>query len=82
MRTFPTEAQFERLSTGATHVPVWGEVLADRDTPVTAFRKLHRGGQGFLLESAEGGERWGRYSFLATEPAAVLDVSSAPMKGE
>ena len=74
MRTFPTEAQFERLSTGATHVPVWGEILADRDTPVTAFRKLHRGGQGFLLESADGGERWGRYSFLATEPAAVLEA--------
>lgn len=74
MRILPTKAQFDRLADGATHVPVWGELLADRDTPVTAFRKLHRGGHGFLLESAEGGERWGRYSFLATDPSAVVEA--------
>lgn len=74
MRILPTTAQFERLAEGATHVPVWGELLADRDTPVTAFRKLHQGGHGFLLESAEGGERWARYSFLATDPAAVVEA--------
>jgi len=56
---------------GFTRIPVVREVVLDGDTPVSAFAKLHRGGYGFLLESLEGGERWARYSFLATEPAAV-----------
>jgi anthranilate synthase component 1 len=45
--------------------------VLDGDTPITAFAKLHRGDYGFLLESLEGGERWARFTFLATEPAAV-----------
>src|SRR4051812_39555661 len=53
-------------------VPVTREVVLDGDTPVTAFAKLHRGRYGFLLESLEGGERWARYTFLATEPREVL----------
>jgi len=56
---------------GFTRVPLVREVVLDGDTPVSAFTKLHRGDFGFLLESLEGGERWARYSFLATEPAAV-----------
>jgi len=74
VRVFPTTEQLVRLAHGATHVPVWGELLADRDTPVTAFRKLHTGGYGFLLESAEGGERWSRFSYIATDPAAVVEA--------
>ena len=61
----------EAARQGFTRVPVVREVVLDGDTPVSAFAKLHRGGYGFLLESLEGGERWARYSFLATEPAAV-----------
>ncbi|MEW6271342.1 MAG: anthranilate synthase component I [Thermodesulfobacteriota bacterium] len=68
----PSRAQFARLAENATHVPVWGELLSDRDTPVSAFRKLHRGAYGGLLESAVGGERWGRYSFIVTDPLARL----------
>jgi anthranilate synthase component I len=52
-------------------VPVTREVVLDGDTPVTAFAKLHRGSYGFLLESLEGGERWARYTFLATDPHEV-----------
>jgi anthranilate synthase component 1 len=52
-------------------VPVTREVLLDGDTAVSAFAKIHRGPWGFLLESLEGGERWARYSFLATEPREV-----------
>lgn len=74
MRILPGTAPFARLCEGATHVPVWGEMLSDRDTPVTAFRKVHRGSHGCLLESAVGGERWGRYSFVVTEPAAVVEA--------
>ena len=53
-------------------VPVIREVVLDGDTPVSAFLKLHRGRYGFLLESLEGGERWARYTFLATDPREVL----------
>jgi anthranilate synthase component 1 len=52
--------------------PVTREVVLDGDTPVTAFAKLHRGRYGFLLESLEGGERWARYTFLATDPREVF----------
>ena len=56
---------------GGGMVPVTRQVVLDGDTPVTAFAKLHRGPYGFLLESLEGGERWARYTFLATEPREV-----------
>ncbi len=62
----------EAARQGYTRVPLVREVVLDGDTPVSAFAKLHRGGYGFLLESLEGGERWARYSFLATEPTAVF----------
>jgi anthranilate synthase component I len=52
-------------------VPVTRQVVLDGDTPVTAFAKLHQGPYGFLLESLEGGERWARYTFLATAPREV-----------
>ena len=57
---------------GHTRVPFTRAVVLDADTPVSAFAKVHRGEFGFLLESLEGGERWARYSFLATEPSAVF----------
>jgi anthranilate synthase component 1 len=61
----------ERARSGAGMVPVTRQVVLDGDTPVTAFTKLHRGRYGFLLESLEGGERWARYTFLATDPREV-----------
>ena len=53
-------------------IPVTRQVVLDGETPVTAFAKLHRGPFGFLLESLEGGERWARYTFLATDPQEVF----------
>ena len=54
---------------GARLVPVWRDVLFDRDTAVSAFAKIRRAPFGFLLESAPaGGETWSRYTFLGTEP--------------
>jgi anthranilate synthase component 1 len=64
------DAFVERARQGGM-VPVTHEVLLDGDTPVSAFAKLHRGPYGFLLESLEGGERWARYTFLATDPTEV-----------
>ncbi len=68
-------SSFERFAAQARLggiVPVTRQVVLDGDTPVTAFAKLHRGRWGFLLESLEGGERWARYTFLATEPREVF----------
>src|SRR3954467_10991283 len=69
----------DRARTGGM-VPVTRQVVLDGDTPVTAFAKLHRGAFGFLLESLEGGERWARYSFLATEPATVFEYRADGMR--
>ena len=58
----------------ATLVPVWREIPADLETPVSAYLKLARGRYGYLLESVEGGERLGRYSFVGGDPYLVLRV--------
>ena len=49
---------------GYTRVPVVREVLADLDTPLSAYRKLASGPYTYLFESVQGGERWGRYSII------------------
>jgi anthranilate synthase component 1 len=64
--------RFVAQARGGGMIPVTRAVVLDGDTPVTAFAKLHRGAYGFLLESLEGGERWARYTFLATEPREVF----------
>src|SRR5213594_2196307 len=55
-------------------VPVVRERLADLETPVSAFAKLRPLGGAFLLESVEGGERMGRYSFIGVLPRAALTL--------
>ena len=51
---------------------VYREVLADSDTPVSAYAKLGRGPYSFLLESVVGGEKWAAYSFVGVKPRAVI----------
>jgi anthranilate synthase component 1 len=70
--TFPTLEEFRSLARGGKLVPVYREVFADHDTPVSAFRKIDDGPYGFLLESVEGGEKWGRYSLLGSRPSVVF----------
>src|SRR6185369_9063879 len=70
----PERGEFLALAGQGNLIPVCRQILADLETPVSAFLKIHRGRYGFLLESVQGGERWGRYSFLGTEPASVLSV--------
>ena len=53
-------------------MPVWCEVVADTLTPVTCFANVVGEEDGFLFESVEGGERWGRYSFVGRRPLATL----------
>src|SRR6266850_951011 len=57
-------------------VPVVRERLADLETPVSAFAKLRPLGGAFLLESVEGGERMGRYSFIGVLPRTTLRAAS------
>ena len=74
----PSRDDFRSLARDHTVVPVWREVLADLETPVSAFAKLvgadAAGPAGFLLESVEHAERWGRFSFLGRDPACTLVV--------
>ena len=67
----PTLAALKRLKNKGNLAPVWREIKADLDTPVSAYLKIARGKYSFLLESVEGGERLARYSFLGTEPSRV-----------
>jgi len=72
--TTPSRDDFRALAADHTVVPVWREVLADLETPVSAYCKLVGDGEGFLLESVEHGERWGRFSFIGRDPALTLIV--------
>ena len=67
--------RFRELARDSRLVPVWTELLFDVDTAVTAYARLARPPCGFLLESVVGGERWARYSFLGTDPAAAWRLS-------
>jgi anthranilate synthase component 1 len=70
----PDRATFEALAASWPLVPVWTELLADVSTPVGVFPALAGDGPGILLESVERSERWGRYSFVAGDPAAGVTV--------
>ncbi|MEY4339617.1 MAG: anthranilate synthase component [Actinomycetota bacterium] len=74
LRIKPDRDEFHRLAAQHTVVPVWTELLADLETPVSAFLKLVGSGDGFLLESVEHGERWSRYSFIGHTPVATFEL--------
>ncbi|MGH2609359.1 MAG: anthranilate synthase component I family protein, partial [Tepidiformaceae bacterium] len=63
-------------------VPVYREVIADMETPVSAYLKVARGEYSFLLESVEGGERLARFSFIGTQPYRVLRTGDNAEAGE
>ncbi len=69
---YPNLEKFIELSGKGNTIPVYRDILADTDTPVSAFMKISTGGNAFLFESVEGGEKWGRYSILGTNPRMVL----------
>ena len=72
MRLHPDPERFLELAARHTVVPVWTEVLADLETPVSAFMKLVGDDPGFVFESVEHGERWSRFSFIGRDPVATL----------
>jgi len=68
----PSFSEFKQKLKEGNIIPVWTEIIADFDTPVSALKKIERGKYAFLLESVEGGEKWGRFSFLGTEPSVIF----------
>ena len=73
----PSLGEVRKMVARGNIVPVYREVRADLETPVSAFLKVARGEYSFLLESAEGGERVGRYSFIGAEPYRVVSFEHA-----
>ena len=72
MQVRPDRETFDALAAEWPLVPVWAELLSDVSTPVGLFPSLAGDGPGLLLESVERSERWGRYSFVAGDPAATI----------
>ncbi len=71
---YPTLEEVKNSKGQGNVVPVYREIVADLETPVSAFLKINKGGYSFLLESVEGGERLARYSFIGTDPYKVLET--------
>jgi anthranilate synthase component I len=71
---YPVFDQFKKFAGQGNLIPVSREILADIDTPVSALMKLGAKSYVFLLESVEGGEKWGRYTFLGSDPRVIFRV--------
>lgn len=71
-----TPEHFSELAQqGYNRIPVMREVLADLETPLSCYLKLARGPYSYLLESVQGGEKWGRYSLIGLPAQTVLKIS-------
>ena len=77
----PDLQTFEKLATEAKLIPVYREIVADLDTPLTIFAKVaSTDSHAFLFESLEGGEKWGRYSFIGFDPLMTFTSSQEQME--
>ena len=70
----PDFTAFQEMAKQGNLIPVYREILGDLETPVAAYKKLRGQGCSFLLESVEGGEKWGRFSFLGLNPSLMFQV--------
>src|SRR5215510_8567799 len=68
----PSLEQFRKLAERGNLIPVTRRLLADIETPLSAYRKIRGQDESFLFESVEGGEHLGRYSFVGCNPRAVI----------
>lgn len=64
--------EFRAYAKQGNLIPLFREILADHDTPVSAFAKIDHGPSAYLLESIQGGEKWARYSFLGSGSPLVI----------
>lgn len=78
----PGREEFGRLAASHSVVPVWRELLADLTTPVALFTRCVGDGNGFLLESVDRGETWGRWSFIGLNPSLTLTLSDGSLTSE
>ena len=74
MTVLPNRREFKEKAGQGNLIPVYTEVYADLETPVSAYLKLRRGENTFLLESVEGGTQVGRYSFLGRDPSVIFEA--------
>ncbi len=75
LQTFPDQERYDQLARDYAVVPVCMEVLADTETPVSLLQRFYQRGRPlFLFESVEGGERWGRYSFMGVSARTKIDI--------
>jgi anthranilate synthase component 1 len=74
MTVLPSRENFKTKAGEGNLIPVYTEVYADLETPVSAYLKLRRGDNTFLLESVEGGTQVGRYSFLGRDPGIIFEA--------
>lgn len=75
LKLYPEKKEFLKLTERGNLIPVCLDILADTETPLSALAKIYDGkGPVFLLESVEGGERWGRYSFLGLSSRCTVRV--------
>ncbi|TVR47751.1 MAG: anthranilate synthase component I, partial [Puniceicoccaceae bacterium] len=72
MQIFPDAPTFAKLAREGNVIPVYADLMADLETPVSAYAKLASHGPAFLLESIEGGERLSRYSFIGCRPRRIF----------
>jgi anthranilate synthase component 1 len=72
MQVHPTRKEFLELSRKGNVIPVYVDLMADFETPVSAYAKLRAHGPAYLLESVEGGERLSRYSFIGCRPRKIF----------
>jgi anthranilate synthase component 1 len=72
---YPNEKNFKEFAKAGGMVPVYREILADTETPVSVFMKLEEASGGrdaFIFESVEKGEKWGRFSFIGASPIKII----------
>src|SRR3954470_18054138 len=80
MAHYPDFATFTKLAGTAEYVPVYRRLLSDVLTPVSAFHKIDDDGSACLFASVIGGEKVGRYSFLAAEPFMQIEASGTSVE--
>ena len=83
MPDIPLKLSLEEFRSRAAEgnlVPVYAEMAADYETPLSAFNKISDGKHAFLLESAEHADQVGRYSFVGSKPRAVIEARGTAVK--
>jgi anthranilate synthase component 1 len=73
VRISPTQDEFRALARRGNLIPVWTELIADAESPVSAFQKIDDGGYAFLFESVEKSDQAGRFSFVGGSPRVLFE---------